>query len=101
MHKVFFSLEKFRAKQKTICRLKTTEGEFISDQESILKECRLFYQQLYDKNKNVDPNNYTFFYENSELPKLNSQERLSCENDLTLEELYKTLKCFKKISPQG
>ena len=41
--KYFFSLEKFRAKQKTILRLKLQNGSFTSDQKTILNACRTFY----------------------------------------------------------
>ena len=60
--KYFFSLEKFRAKQKTITRLQKEDNTFISDTEDILKECRQFYQKLYSKNFKVDPSlNECFF----------------------------------------
>ena len=49
--KYFFSLEKFRGKQKTISRLKRADGSLTSDSKIILEECRKFYQNLYDSIK--------------------------------------------------
>ena len=43
----FFSLEKYKAKQKTINRLKLSDGSFCSDSRKILEECRTFYKNLY------------------------------------------------------
>ena len=42
--KYFFSLEKFRSKQKTIGRVKLGNGSFSSDSKVILEECRKFYE---------------------------------------------------------
>ena len=53
--KYFFSLEKHKGQQKTISRLKLSDGSFTSDQKIILAECRLFYKNLYAKNVAVDP----------------------------------------------
>ena len=99
--KYFFSFEKYRAKQKAICRLKTSEGDFVSDQKSILTECKNFYQKLYDNDPNVQPNNYSYFYDNPDLPRLNSQQKYSCEQDLSMEELHKTLQSFQKNKAPG
>ena len=40
--KYFFSLEKFKAKQKTMSRLERNDGSFTSDQKEILSDCRNF-----------------------------------------------------------
>ena len=42
--KYFFSLEKYRAKQKTISRIKLADGTFTSNEKLILNECRTFYK---------------------------------------------------------
>ena len=49
-NKYFFSLEKFRSKQKTLSRIQLSDGSFTSDEKKILNECRLFYKKLYSKN---------------------------------------------------
>ena len=68
--KYFFSLEKYRAKQKTMSRLKLRGGSFTSDAKTILNECRLFYKTLYSKNMNVDPSAHPDFFTNVTTPKL-------------------------------
>ena len=93
--KYFFSLEKYRGKQKTISRVKTTDGSFTSDQKRILSECRLFYKNLYSKNVNVDPIAFPFFYQDTTIPKHSHEQKLKCDVELTEEELYKTLKSFQ------
>ena len=59
--KYFFSLEKRRSKQKTITKLKTANGHEITNQEEILKECRLFYEKLYTNDETVCPEAFSFF----------------------------------------
>lgn len=99
--KYFFSLEKQKAKQKTICKLKLDNGEEITNQDKILNECRLFYKKLYKSNDSVDPESPNYFYENCNIPKLSSSEALDCEKSLTLTELHKTLKLFRKNKSPG
>ena len=72
------------------------DDSFISEQSKILEECRTFYQKLYSKNSAVHPDNFPFFCENENIPKLNQQQKNSCENDLTENELHTTLKSFSK-----
>ena len=99
--KYFFSLEKNRFKQKTITRLKCSDGSFISDQQAILEECRLFYQKLYSKNNEVDPSNFPFFYENEGIPKISEAQKQACDSELSESEIFKTLKCFNKNKSPG
>ena len=99
--KYFFSLEKFRAKQKTISRLKLSGESFTSDQKTILDECRLFYKNLYCKNVNVNPDAHPDFFTNVTTPKLTETEKQFCDTDLTEEELFKTLKTFSKNKSPG
>ena len=94
--KYFFSLEKYRGKQKTISRIQMADGSFTSDPKLILNECRLFYQKLYSANAQVDPDAFPFFYQNPSIPKLSEEQKAKCDIDLTEEELLKTLKNFKK-----
>jgi hypothetical protein len=61
--KYFFSLEKYRGKQKTISRIKLADGSFTSEPKLILNECRSFYQKLYSANAQVDPDAFPFFFQ--------------------------------------
>jgi len=99
--KYFFSLEKSRSKQKTITRLKCGDGSLISDQQAILEECRLFYQNLYSKNIQVDPSNFSFFYENDTIPKLSETQKQTCDDELIEAEVFQTLKSFNKNKSPG
>jgi exonuclease III len=99
--KYFFSLEKYRNKQKTISRIKMASGSFTSDPKLVLEECRLFYKKLYSANPQVDPNTFPFFYQNPTIPKLTEDQRLLCDAELTEDELFKTLKAFQKNKSPG
>ena len=99
--KYFFSLEKFRSKQKTISRIKLAGGSFTSDPKLILSECRLFYKNLYSANVQVDALSFPFFYQNPTIPKLSEEQKINCDIDLTEEELFKTLKAFQKNKSPG
>ena len=68
----------------------------ITDQAEILKECRRFYINLYKKVQSVNPWNFPHFLNSDKIPKLNDVKKSLCENDLTENELWNTLKSFKK-----
>ena len=93
---IFFSLEKYRSKQKTISRIKLGDGSFTSDAKVILNECREFYKKLYSKNDRVDIFAHQEFFTNVTTPKLSEEEKEFCETELTIKELFKNLKCFQK-----
>ena len=99
--KYFFSLEKYRSKQKTISRIKLEDGSYTSNTKVILNECKMFYQRLYSKNENVRLNAHQEFFDNVTTPKLSEEEKQFCETDLTLNELYKNLKTFQKNKSPG
>ena len=101
MYKILLSLEKYKAKQKTISRLKLSGGTFTSDQNTILKECRMFYKNLYSRNVNVNPSAHPDFFTNASIPKLTESQKQFCDTDLTEEELLKTLKSFSKNKSPG
>ena len=99
--KYFFSLEKFRGKQKTISRLKRADGSLTSDSKIILEECRMFYQNLYNRNQNVDANLHPEFFRNVTTPKLSEEQKKICDAVLTIEELFKCLRTFSKNKSPG
>ena len=87
--KYFFSLEKHRGRQKTICKLKLENGDKITSQESILKECRKFYKQLYESDASVSPESLNLFVSKCKIPQLNNLDTYNCEK--------KTLPCRNYI----
>ena len=68
----------------------------MSDAKIILEECRKFYKKLYNKNMNVDLNFHREFFTNITAPKLSEQDKQFCETNLTIAELLKNLKSFRK-----
>ena len=53
------------------------------------------------KNINVDLNSHQEFFKNVTIPKLSEQEKQFCEMDLTISELLKNLKSFRKNKSPG
>ena len=92
---------KYRAKQKTINRIKLADGSLCSDPKTILQECRAFYRNLYSKNKTVNPNYHPDFFTRVPAPKLTAQQKSFCDAKITLDELFKTLKSFRKNKSPG
>ena len=99
--KYFFSLEKFRSKQKTLSRIKLSDGSFSSNEKIILNECRIFYKNLYSKNENVDPGVFPSFFENVDTPKLTENQKSFCDTEISENELLTTLKTFRKSKSPG
>ena len=95
------NIEKYRAKQKTISRLKLSDGSFSSDPKVILEECRYFYQKLYSKNINVNPSLHPEFFRNVTTPKLTENQKQFCDSKLTFQELFKCLESFSKNKSPG
>ena len=99
--KYFFSLEKYRAKQKTLNRIKLADGSVCSDSKNILYECRTFYKNLYSLNKNVNLNLHPEIFTSVLAPKLTAKQKSFCDAPLKLEELLLTLKSFRKNKSPG
>ena len=99
--KYFFSLEKYRGKQKTINRIKLADGSLCSESKIILHECRTFYENLYSQNKNVNPNIHPEFFTSVPAPKLTTKQKTFCDAHLNEEELFQTLKLFRKNKSPG
>ena len=96
----FFNLEKSKAIQKTITWLRGSNGNVITDQKSILEECRLFYKNLYEKSKNTNQNGDSFL-NSINIPKLKQKSQDVCDQNLSEQELLKTLKAFEKNKSPG
>ena len=73
----------------------------MSDAKIILEECRKFYKKLYNKNMNVNLNFHREFFTNITTPKLSEQDKQFCETNLTIAELLKNLKSFRKNKSPG
>ena len=99
--KYFFNLEKCKAAQKTITCIRGSNGGLVTDQNLILEECRLFYKKLYTKNKDIEKDSFERFTSNSSIPKLDKEAQMKCEQELSEQELFSTLKAFKKNKSPG
>ena len=99
--KYFFSLEKFRFKQKTLSRIQLSDSTFSCDEKVILNECREFYKKLYSHNVNVKFDSYPHFFQNVNTPKLTEDQKRFCDSEISENELYETLKTFSKSKSPG
>ena len=79
------------------------DGQLICDNEAILDKIKDFYQRLYssslDEETSFKINDYIDGANN--LPRLSEMEKLSCEDNLTLEECFEVLKYFKNNKSPG
>ena len=87
--------------QKTIKRIKLSDGSLCSDSKIILQECRAFYRNLYSKNNNLNNNLYPEFFSRIPAPKLTAQQNSFCDANITLGELLQTLKSFSRNKSPG
>ena len=56
---------------------------------------------LFIKLVHQKPDAFPFFYQNSTIPKLSAEQKSTCDKDLTIDELFKTLKAFNKNKSPG
>ena len=101
--KYFFGLEKLRAKQKNVGKLRREDGSYTTKASEILEECKIHFKERFSKNENVDVNNENmqYFFENVNIPKLDEQSKNKCDEEITLELLEETLKTFKNNKSPG
>ena len=102
--KYFLSLEKRHYKQGTISQLKINENDFITSDQNIVSECKLFYTILYaskfDSQHSLHNMSDVFFkHENDTV--LNEEEQESCEGLLTEREWLKALKTMEAGKTPG
>jgi len=97
-------LEKRHYTEKIIPKLIVENNSEISDINSILKEQVNFYKTLYTSSNPIfsETHEALFFDENNEfLRKLNDDQKLSCEGDLSVEECLLSLKKMKNSKSPG
>lgn len=83
----FFNLEKARSNAKVITKIKTENGNIISDPRTILEEEKRYYQKLYG----TRPTLSLWPYINHTDNKLSPQERINLDNELSDVELSSSL----------
>ena len=97
--KYFFSLEKRNYIDKNVTKIVDNAGNIHTDQNIILNQISLFYQNLYSSRDNslIDFN----FDLLENVPKLSQNESLSLEGNLSYSELTKSLKSSKNGKSPG
>lgn len=102
-NKFFLNLEKSRAHNNTIHRIKDTSGNIVTNEKQILSVMSTFYENLYKEPKENSQiqNDSAKFVEGLEVPKLSTEEADLCEDDLSAAEILKALKTMKNGSSPG
>ena len=67
------------------------DGEIHTKKDDILKEIRDFYKKLFTKNKTEPESACMQFLNELNMPKLSNQDRDSCDEELTIEDLKESL----------
>lgn len=95
--KYFCNLEKRNFIQKSVAFLERDSGEIINDTDSITKEAKLFYENLYAENlKNSLP-----FDNDLTSPTLSEEEKNKIEGEITTTELLSAIKSLNNDKSPG
>ena len=97
--KYFLSVEKRNANIKNITCLKNDDNKELTDKKEILDELAAFYKKLYTENEYDDSYENQFFTNN--IPKINMNEKLICDEKVNIEECTKALKNMKSNKSPG
>ena len=99
----FHNLEKRHFNSKTIRNLKTDNNSWVSTDQEILHEAKMFYEALYSSIAEQNPHNECeklFFPDDNDL-KLSYNQKLSCEGPLTQAECFESLKTMEAGKSPG
>jgi hypothetical protein len=96
----FLNLEKRNYKMKHIKKLNVSEKETIQDPKLILEEEKKYYTELYTRNKYVNTKHYSTFF-NKNIPRLDDQDKLLCDEPITISECAKALLNLKNGKSPG
>ena len=100
--KYFLNLENSRGKKSSIRKLFKDDESLTSDPQVIMKELHSFYSDLYQNRSNENSNALTdSLLSNVHIPKLTVEQRIRCEEKLTVGECFNTLKTFQKNKTPG
>ena len=95
----FFGREKYEYERKTLDQLKLSNDQITRDGKEIQKEIRSFYEMLYKTQYTVP--DFSPIEQMQGLSTLSQVERESCEQQITIEECYKTMKFFQNNKSPG
>lgn len=100
--KYFCALEKHNYVSKIICSLEQEDGTKITDQDEILKETKMFYENLYkSRDDTLDDIDLEEYMKENEVSKLNNEQAIKIEGMLTYEEISNTLYKMKSDKSPG
>jgi hypothetical protein len=103
--KFFFNLERRNYINKSIQTLVTDSGHTVSKFTDVLNEQSKFYSSLYSNKETEDNLNVhlvdNFFPDDAEIPKLNENEKESCEGMISEEECVKAIKSMQNGKSPG
>ena len=97
----FCNLEKRTGEKKSIFRLKNENDDIIVNQQTILGDISLFYQNLYKKQCDGNNNIMEDFLDSVEIPQLNEIDKDFLERPITKQELYDTVTSMKHNKSPG
>ena len=92
-------MEKRNVKNKTWNKIKCSDGTYKTDIQSIIKEQTFFYQSLFTSN-GFDNSEANYFLQHVDRT-LNEQEQMSCDKDVTEDEIFKVIKQLKLNKSPG
>ena len=93
-NKFFLNLKANCATQSVIRKVISKEQE-ITEISKINNHILQFYQNLFKEKQSTSENRFNSFLNDLNIASLNSKEMLSCEENLTEQEIYKSLTSFK------
>ena len=99
--KYFFNLEKRNADKKHIKKLISENGNIISNPTEILKAEQHFYRELYSSRKNSIHSDEAKLFFDQDLPQLSNDQKLKCDNDISIKECHDALLTFKNNKSPG
>ena len=103
--KFFLNLEKRNYNIKCITKLIDEEEKEITEADEILKYEEKFYKNLYTEKKNLNSatkqKEIDDYFKDDTLPKINEDQKQSCESQLTLEEIGIALRNLKNGKSPG
>ena len=97
----FCNLEKRTGEKKSIFRFKNENDDIIVNQQTILGDISLFYQNLYRKQCDGNNNIMEDFLDSVEIPQLNETDKDFLERPITKQELYDTVTSMKHNKSPG
>ena len=99
-NKLFLNLEKTCFSQGLICTLVKKEKE-MNDPVEINTKFQDFHKKLFTSNLSFSKHNVVSLLENLPVPKLQKEQVIKCEGEITESELLKSLKSMKYDKSPG